>query len=1154
MKKTFRLFISSTFNDFRREREVLQTKVFPHAKEYASSQGYTFQPIDLRWGVSNEAQLDQKTLELCLSEVRACKSHIHPNFLIMIGDRYGWIPLPYAIQTDEFKILIALMAQNDKEAVLAWYKKDLNQLPASYILKERSGEYVEFERWSAVETNIRTILQSTVNSSNLTEEQKSKYFLSATEAEVEEGIIPYIQPTKYQKDELLSKDSSLQTVDSEHIFGFFRDINKSTQIEDKFIQNDYNEAQDFKERVKAELLENNILHVKTIQTDKERVEETYLAEFEAKTLKFLKSQIDAQKAKETNEQFTPLQIELQAQSYFAQIKRKNFFAQESLRETIAEYISDDNQQPCIIYGASGRGKSSLMAKAIQEVEALHKRVIYRFVGATPYSSSSKELLTSIFDELGVDVRSEQEKIQTQEDKLALNANEKQESFEDFSYRIYSEINNIKENIVIFIDAVDQLGNDDAFLWLPTTLPKNVKIVISALNDASYKDDSRYFTTLKTKTQTIHEIPEFSEPKLLLAALLKKEDRTLQKEQETYFLEQFKSSPSPLYVSVAAQELKNWKSYDNNQELESTQQGIIKEFVENLHNVHHHDKEFVHKVLGYLYASRDGLSESELLQLISTDKEFILRMAPEIFHKNETNELPLVHWSRLQTQLKPFLSSKNQDNEELMYFFHREFEDVIAKLPNQREEHEAIIKDTQKLIVHHKDKPFEENRWGKLYIILITEYELIYKDKIREKEFVKFISMLDNKGWIECLLDYLLFISDSYQVNNNINTALIYRDILVLACELLYSQDKDLWVDKYITARLRLSLSYGFINKIYESFQLDKQSLKIIESYLRKNHNLWIKKYIECSISISASYYAFKEFTKSKDILYECLNIVEKEYEVFPEQWAETYMTVIGNLAITLTELQIPQKDIIELEKQNYDIAMKHYNKEPAKYELDYVIAVGNLAISYSKIDRFLPNALDLANEKYTLSKKLFEKQPQIHIDTFSSSLNTLADVYKKTGNLKKAILLQEQCLEIRQELYLKNSNQWLNLYFNILINLSTSYIENKQNTKVILLCEIFKNKFEQTKDYEVIEIWNEDYTHVLEILLQYNKKYNISEKKDILEKLYILYLNIYGFKSEKLQLTMDRLSQLSDKLEKVGRNNLCTCGSGKKYKKCCGEK
>jgi len=102
-QKTFRLFISSTFSDFQKEREVLQTEVFPKIRNYALERGYSFQPIDLRWGVSDEAQLDQKTLELCLSEVQDCKTHIYPNFLIMIGDRYGWIPCPYAIEKKEFE-------------------------------------------------------------------------------------------------------------------------------------------------------------------------------------------------------------------------------------------------------------------------------------------------------------------------------------------------------------------------------------------------------------------------------------------------------------------------------------------------------------------------------------------------------------------------------------------------------------------------------------------------------------------------------------------------------------------------------------------------------------------------------------------------------------------------------------------------------------------------------------------------------------------------------------------------------------------------------------------------------------------------------------------------------------------------------------------
>ena len=96
--KTFRLFISSPFSDFEKEREVLHKKVFPKIDEYCNEKNLTFQPVDLRWGVNEEAQLDQKTLEVCLEEVRACKHFPHPNFLIMAGDRYGYVPCPYMIE------------------------------------------------------------------------------------------------------------------------------------------------------------------------------------------------------------------------------------------------------------------------------------------------------------------------------------------------------------------------------------------------------------------------------------------------------------------------------------------------------------------------------------------------------------------------------------------------------------------------------------------------------------------------------------------------------------------------------------------------------------------------------------------------------------------------------------------------------------------------------------------------------------------------------------------------------------------------------------------------------------------------------------------------------------------------------------------------
>jgi hypothetical protein len=39
---------------------------FPVLDAYSAAKGYQFYPLDLRWGVNEEAQLDQRTAEICV--------------------------------------------------------------------------------------------------------------------------------------------------------------------------------------------------------------------------------------------------------------------------------------------------------------------------------------------------------------------------------------------------------------------------------------------------------------------------------------------------------------------------------------------------------------------------------------------------------------------------------------------------------------------------------------------------------------------------------------------------------------------------------------------------------------------------------------------------------------------------------------------------------------------------------------------------------------------------------------------------------------------------------------------------------------------------------------------------------------------------------
>src|SRR5674476_512522 len=109
--RTFRVFVSSTFDDLKAERNALQERVFPRLKALCAEQGThfhaSFQAVDLRWGVSEEAGRDQQTMAICLDEVKRCqKASAKPNFIVLLGDRYGWCPLPAAIDAEEFEAIL----------------------------------------------------------------------------------------------------------------------------------------------------------------------------------------------------------------------------------------------------------------------------------------------------------------------------------------------------------------------------------------------------------------------------------------------------------------------------------------------------------------------------------------------------------------------------------------------------------------------------------------------------------------------------------------------------------------------------------------------------------------------------------------------------------------------------------------------------------------------------------------------------------------------------------------------------------------------------------------------------------------------------------------------------------------------------------------
>ena len=687
--KTFRLFISSTFNDFKIERQILHEKVFPAISEYCQEQQYQFQPIDLRWGISNEAQLDQKTLDLCLNEVRACKYYPHPNFLIMLGDRYGWIPLPYSINADEFEAITQYITK-DFDYIKHWYILDENALPAAYILRERRDErkssifsekfrndYASMNdenqlyniQWAKEENILRSLLQNAakLHFKDTTQLQYRKYFFSATEAELEERIF-----------------DEAKSVDSSYIYAWMRDISNKEEFTSSspnaglYIDSDEDAqaaSSNFQDKLKQLLQEENNFQESSVALDPKTdwivTDEQYLKDFEIFILNKLKNAVDKQIAQ--TQEVNLLREELLEQKVFKHTKLETFFGRFQELQTLVDYTQDKSSEAFMVHGNSGVGKSAFIAKFIHTMESkTSHKVFYRFIGATSSSSDIRVLLELLVQELA-------------EKKLLTLPAQFQTDTNQFNEQIKQLLLSITEDTIIVFDALDQLQEINFLQWLPLQLPTNLKIIVSMLDQRGYE---HYYTLLKYKVSPSKQLQilslQDSEAKSILKELLSKENRQLTKEQFDYVVEQYiKSDSSILYLKIALQEIKSWKSYTNDEELNTGVKEIIKEFIDNLTSRFHHDKTIVHKVLGLISASRDGLSEKEILELLGRDEEILSSL--EQFHDLTLNingvtlrKFPISIWVRLYEQLKPFFNERLVDGQKLINFFHRQIDEAVSE--------------------------------------------------------------------------------------------------------------------------------------------------------------------------------------------------------------------------------------------------------------------------------------------------------------------------------------------------------------------------------------------------------------------------------------------------------------------------------------------
>ncbi|PIK50405.1 putative NACHT and WD repeat domain-containing protein 2 [Apostichopus japonicus] len=673
------IFISSTFTDTILERDTLMEDVYPYIRAYARKLGLDFNAVDFRWGIRKSLCNEHKAAEICLTEVARCReTSCGPSFVAILGQKYGFRPIPPVIKQGEFEKIAAYiqrMAENDPkddealQLINKWYKLDQNANEPEYVLQPIGELLPNFykddqaagDEWNRISSVIQRSLFAAIRGAGLDPETVHLLTMSITEGEIVEGLedIP-----DNDKSKCFVFNRVLTNFDERHSNAakYLDYQNGSVDVD---AQNRLGKMRDY---INAEIPASNIhrYNLKFLPTQDDMAADNQnhksLQNFADQFCHFVISAIQKKAIESDAVNDHAIYSEVLNHTLFSRERAESFVGREDILDVIHKAVK--RSQVVVVYGNGGCGKTSLLCKVFHQTvsqwEDDKKRpfLIMRLIGTTPKSSNIRDLLRSVCQQLLYCFN--------MKEAIPVDFKSLQLYFASLLQRVPD-----RRDLYVFLDSLDQLSNDNNALdleWMPKDIPENVRLVLSVRSEVG----SCLAAAKSQAEESIKVLPLGEKDKVdLLELLLKKRGRKLTFVQKTHILNS--NNPTALYIRLVSDVAANWRSYTpiSNCNLATTTAGLIEQFFSELEVKH--GETFVRSALGYLTASKDGLSAGELLDVLSCD-DVVLDDVFE-FHIPPIRRVPPLLWTRLRVDLGPYLVEGGSETVVLYRWHHRLFHEA-----------------------------------------------------------------------------------------------------------------------------------------------------------------------------------------------------------------------------------------------------------------------------------------------------------------------------------------------------------------------------------------------------------------------------------------------------------------------------------------------
>ncbi|MEZ5962480.1 MAG: AAA family ATPase [Planctomycetota bacterium] len=516
-----------------------------------------------------------------------------------------------------------------------WYRRDENAIATStaddarvdavYVLRPRTGRFEDAAVWrTEVEVPLLEAIVDATESMYRDTSRRPLYGASATEHEINSGALAVADAVPHA----MAFYRRMTTGDGRPLRA--TDLRGFVDVDDdgRLDESAQRRLRLLKARLRRRLGRDNVRHYDARCEDGKLVDDLsgFATAVEAQLARVVQAQIDASRKRADGDHARF------ADDRASRILRRVFVGRERELQTIADYLASSKQSGALaVLGPQGIGKSALMAVAAQHARDRHGGafVVERHVASNPELAEVGAFLADLNREIG--------ERYGQDD--AVDGGDIHEAADSFADRLAAATP--EQPLFLFLDAVDLLDvpdKDSPLHWLPEALPAGVRLVISAQSPAASAPTSQQQTAgtvLATASQVADRVVldgiDASDAEVALRAILDAEEasfagsfrmrRTVAPRQLEVLRDRFGERVSPHYSRMIALAAREWRSWENPSNLARSAAEFIRDDLRGLSKVAHHSPVLVRRACAFVLASRFGLTEQELTDLLAADDEF-----------------------------------------------------------------------------------------------------------------------------------------------------------------------------------------------------------------------------------------------------------------------------------------------------------------------------------------------------------------------------------------------------------------------------------------------------------------------------------------------------------------------------------------------------